>query len=100
MLEFEWVLSFLLLGAMVGFVAGMLGYLINGWSIDAATSDTLGFIYIPAFLLISLTCFVTASYGVKASHYLPVNVFKKFSALLLIFLSLKCFHLLSSFQKI
>ncbi len=70
-------------------LAGTLGYLINGWNGDAVTSYTIGFVYLPAFFLISFTSFFTAPYGVKASHYLPVEVLKKLFAILLIMLSLK-----------
>lgn len=70
-------------------LAGTLGYLINGWSDVTITNYTIGFVYLPAFLLISLSSFFTAPYGVKASHYLPVSVLKKLFAILLIIMSLK-----------
>ena len=70
-------------------LAGTLGYLVNGWSSDLIINYSIGFIYLPAAVLISITSFFTAPYGVKASHYLPVAVIKKLFALLLILLSLK-----------
>jgi uncharacterized membrane protein YfcA len=70
-------------------LAGTLGYLINGWGEVAVTNYTMGFVYLPAFLLISLSSFFTAPFGVKASHYLPVAALKKLFAVLLILLSLK-----------
>lgn len=70
-------------------LAGTLGYLINGWSEVAITNYTIGFVYLPAFFLISLSSFFTAPYGVKTSHYLPVSVLKKLFAVLLIIMSLK-----------
>jgi len=70
-------------------LAGTLGYLMNGWSEVTITNYTIGFIYLPAFFLISLMSFVTAPFGAKASHYLPVNVLKRLFALLLIMMSLK-----------
>jgi len=78
--------------AAIGFpisLAGTLGYLINGWSAEIVLNYSIGFIYLPAVLLISITSFFTAPYGVKASHYLPVKVLKKLFALLLILLILK-----------
>ncbi len=70
-------------------LAGTLGYLINGWNNEIAINYSIGFVYLPAVLLISITSFFTATYGVKASHYLPVKVLKKLFALLLILLSFK-----------
>ncbi|MGJ8679105.1 sulfite exporter TauE/SafE family protein [Paraglaciecola sp.] len=70
-------------------LAGTLGYLIHGWNNDAILSHSIGFVYLPAVLLISLTSFITAPFGVKASNHLPINTLKKLFALLLIILSFK-----------
>ncbi len=70
-------------------VAGTIGYVINGWSSSLTDSYTLGFVYLPAALLISVTSFITAPYGVKMAHKLPVAVLKKVFAVLLIILSMK-----------
>jgi uncharacterized membrane protein YfcA len=70
-------------------LAGTIGYLLNGWSEVAITNYTIGFIYLPAFFLISLSSFFTAPYGVKAAHYLPIKVLKKIFAALLIIMSFK-----------
>ena len=70
-------------------LAGTVGYLINGWAENSTDNFTLGYIYLPAFVLISVASFFTAPYGVKASHNLPVKVLKKMFALLLIILSIK-----------
>jgi uncharacterized membrane protein YfcA len=70
-------------------IAGTIGYLINGWNTSLGYEYTLGFIYLPAVLLISITSFVTAPYGAKLAQYLPVNILKKVFALLLILLSFK-----------
>ncbi|WP_198673647.1 sulfite exporter TauE/SafE family protein [Algibacillus agarilyticus] len=70
-------------------IAGTFGYLVNGWSNTSLDNYTLGFVYVPAVLLISITSFFCAPYGVKLAHYLPVPVLKKVFALLLITLSIK-----------
>ncbi len=70
-------------------IAGTLGYLINGWSNTTTDSYTLGFIYFPAVILISVTSFFCAPYGVKMAHHLPVTTLKKAFSLLLIILSIK-----------
>jgi uncharacterized membrane protein YfcA len=70
-------------------VAGTLGYLINGWNNDFDYNHSLGFIYLPAVFLISITSFITAPYGAKLAQHLPVSILKKIFAFLLISLSLK-----------
>jgi uncharacterized membrane protein YfcA len=70
-------------------ITGTIGYLINGWSTDLGYDYTVGFIYLPAVLLISVTSFFTAPYGAKLAQRLPVNILKKVFALLLILLSVK-----------
>ena len=70
-------------------ITGTLGYLVNGWNTSTEYEYTLGFIYLPAVLFISLTSFITAPYGAKLAQHLPVNILKKVFALLLISLSIK-----------
>jgi uncharacterized membrane protein YfcA len=70
-------------------ITGTLGYLINGWDSNQGLEYTLGFIYLPAVLLISITSFFTAPYGAKLAQHLPINTLKKVFACLLILLSLK-----------
>lgn len=70
-------------------VAGTIGYVINGWSAKLAGDHKLGFVYLPAVLLISITSFITAPFGAASAHKLPVAILKKVFALLLIILSIK-----------
>ena len=70
-------------------LAGTLGYVINGWPYSSAENLTLGFIYLPAVLLISITSFISAPLGAKMAHRLPVAILKKIFSLLLILLSIK-----------
>ncbi len=70
-------------------LAGTAGYAINGLHHAAGTPNTLGFVHLPAVLLISLTSFFMAPVGARLSHRLPVSALKKAFALLLILLSLK-----------
>jgi len=78
--------------AAIGFpisIAGTAGYVINGWSNSSIENYTLGFVYLPAVLLISVASFISAPYGVNLAHRLPVAILKKVFAVLLILLSLK-----------
>lgn len=70
-------------------ITGTIGYLINGWDNSLGYEYTLGFIYLPAVFLISITSFFTAPYGAKLAQHLPVSILKKVFACLLILLSLK-----------
>lgn len=70
-------------------IAGTCGYMISGWSKTVAASYSLGFIYLPAFVAISLTSLIAAPYGVRWSHRLPAAVLKKIFAVIALALSVK-----------
>jgi uncharacterized membrane protein YfcA len=70
-------------------IAGTLGYIINGWSLSSPENYTFGFVHLPAVVFISVASVITAPYGVKLVHMLPVPIIKKIFALLLIILSIK-----------
>ena len=75
-------------------VAGALGYLINGWGAPELPEFTVGFIYLPALVLVSAMSSLTAPVGAKLAHRLPVAVLKKVFAGVLIVLSAKMLHTL------
>lgn len=68
-------------------LAGTVGYLINGWSVDINGWLIFGFVNLPAVLLISALSFTTAPLGAKLAHSLPVPVLKKGFAVLLLVLA-------------
>lgn len=70
-------------------VAGSLGYLINGWSKTLGDIYSFGFIYLPAFISISLSCYFAAPYGVRLSHKLPDIYLKNIFAIISLGLSVK-----------
>ena len=72
-------------------IAGTCGYMISGWPQTASVSYSLGFIYLPAFLAISLASLIAAPYGVLWSHRLPAPVLKKIFAMVALVLSVKMF---------
>ena len=70
-------------------LAGSVGYMVNGWGQSTETgSYTVGFVYLPAVLLISLASSVTAPLGARWAHQLSVASLKKGFAVLLLLLSL------------
>lgn len=70
-------------------ITGTIGYMINGWAITADKPYTFGFIYIPAFLAISIASAISAPYGVRCSHSLPEAKLKKVFAIICLALSIK-----------
>ncbi len=70
-------------------LTGTLGYLISGWNSDFDYNHSLGFIYLPAVFLISITSFITAPIGTKIAQRIPADMLRKVFALLLISLSFK-----------
>jgi uncharacterized membrane protein YfcA len=78
--------------AAIGFpisIAGTAGYIINGWTATSGSEYTFGLVYLPAVLIISTASFMTAPYGARLAHTLPVTALKKVFAVLLMLLSLR-----------
>jgi len=79
--------------AALGFpiaVAGTLGYLINGFAAgNINIKYTLGFVYLPSVLLVTIPSFFTAPIGARLTQALPVEALKKIFGVLLVLLSVK-----------
>ena len=72
--------------AAIGFpiaLAGTAGFVINGLRASGLPPLSLGFVYLPALLGISIASVLTAPLGAKLAHSLPVSKLKKLFALLL-----------------
>lgn len=77
--------------AAVGFpiaVAGAAGYIVNGLSADLPRYS-LGFVYLPALVGVALASIVTAPFGARLAHSLPIDKLKKIFACLLIVMGTK-----------
>ena len=70
-------------------LAGSIGYMINGWGTSNTPDYSVGYVYFPAVILISVVSYFTAPIGASLAHKLPVATLKKVFAGLLILLSLK-----------
>ncbi len=73
--------------AAIGFpiaVAGTIGYIINGLGTANLPSLSLGYISLPALVGIAGVSFLTAPYGAKLAHKLPVATLKRVFALFLL----------------
>ncbi|MES2101870.1 MAG: sulfite exporter TauE/SafE family protein [Pseudomonadota bacterium] len=72
--------------AALGFpiaAAGTLGYVIAGWSLRDMPGGTVGFIYLPALLTISIASVITAPFGARSAHAMDVRKLKRVFACLL-----------------
>src|SRR5690606_6628178 len=58
-------------------LAGASGYVINGWGVEGLPANTLGFVYWPAVLAMAAATLVSAPWGAKLAHRLPVPTLKK-----------------------
>ena len=70
-------------------VVGMVGYVISGWRVPNLPEYSLGFVYLPALLAIVAASVLTAPFGARLAHRLPVATMKRVFALLLYLLATK-----------
>ncbi|MCH9617586.1 MAG: hypothetical protein SP4CHLAM5_08750 [Chlamydiia bacterium] len=68
-------------------LCGTAGYLLTSYG-DNSIPWCYGYIYLPAFLTISLGSLLGSFYGVKLAHFLPVNIIRKIFAALIIVIGL------------
>ena len=73
-------------------LSGSLGYWVSGWEIAGMPALSVGFIYVPAVLSMTVLSVITAPLGAKLAHRLPVATLKKLFAVMLIALSSKMLH--------
>ena len=70
--------------AAIGFpiaLAGTVGYIVNGLGTPNLPPLSIGFIYLPALIGVAAVSILTAPYGAKLAHKLPVATLKRFFAL-------------------
>jgi uncharacterized membrane protein YfcA len=73
-------------------IAGTAGYMINGWTIMSNQPWTAGFVYIPAFLAISIASFLFAPFGARLSQSLPNASLRKIFGIVTMVLSAKMLY--------
>ena len=64
-------------------VASTLGYVIGGWNLPAALPGAVGYLYLPALLVIALASVTMAPLGARAAHAMNVDQLKRAFAVLL-----------------
>lgn len=80
--------------AALGFpiaLANTIGYMYSGWSISNRPENCVGYIWIPGMVLISLCSVLTAPYGARAAHSLPIKHLTRIFAFVLYMM---CFSML------
>lgn len=78
--------------AAIGFpiaLSGAAGYLLNGLMAQGLPQYSLGFLYLPALIGVSVASVMTAPLGARLAHSLPVKPLKRIFALLLVVLGTK-----------
>jgi uncharacterized membrane protein YfcA len=76
------------IGIPIGMV-GTLGYIASGWSVPGLPEPSLGFVYLPALLSLVAASMITAPYGARAAHKLPVDTLRRIFACSLFLLATK-----------
>ena len=64
-------------------LANVLGYVLSGMSVTGLPDDAIGYIWVPALVVIALCSVFTAPLGAKAAHSLPVKKLKRIFAMIL-----------------
>lgn len=77
-------------GALLG-LAATVSFMVSGWAMPNLPDYSIGYIYLPALLGITLTSFFTSKLGANAANVLPVPVLKKAFAVLLVCIAINMF---------
>ncbi|TDQ58057.1 hypothetical protein EDC45_1129 [Mesocricetibacter intestinalis] len=77
-------------GMLLG-LSGMLSFMLGGWHLQNMPQWSLGYIYLPAVLGITITSFFTSKLGATVTGRLPVPILKRCFALLLIVIAIDMF---------
>jgi uncharacterized membrane protein YfcA len=73
-------------------LAGTAGYLVGGFRATDLPVASVGYVYLPALAACVVTSMLTAPYGAKAAHNLPVATLKKIFAGVILLLLAKMVH--------
>lgn len=68
-------------------LANAVGYVVSGRNVDNLPAGSLGYVYLPALLVIAVASVLMAPLGVKAAHALPVQALKRVFASILYLLA-------------
>lgn len=74
-------------GSLLG-LAGALSFISSGWHNPLLPEYSLGYVYLPALLGITISSYFTSKIGANLANKLPVSVLKRIFAVFLIFVGL------------
>jgi uncharacterized protein len=81
--------------AALGFpiaLANALGYVVSGWNIPGLPAGALGYIWLPALLVIAMASVLTAPLGAKVAHSMNIKRLKRIFACVLYLLAAYMFY--------
>ena len=70
-------------------IVGTISYVLLGWHDARLPELSLGYVYLPAFLGVSLSSIFTAPIGAKLAHRLPAATLKRYFSILLFIMAAK-----------
>jgi len=70
-------------------IAGSVGYVIAGWGIAGLPRWSAGFVYVPAFVVISVASMLVAPFGARLAHRLTGPTLRRIFAVFLIAIGVK-----------
>jgi uncharacterized protein len=68
---------------------GTVGYIITGMLADNLPPLSLGYVYLPALLGVSIASFIAAPFGARLTHRMPTHVLRKAFMVMLLALTIK-----------
>ncbi|MFC0308108.1 sulfite exporter TauE/SafE family protein [Gallibacterium trehalosifermentans] len=77
-------------GMLLG-LSGMFSFIVGGWNTPNMPDYSLGYVYLPAVIGITLTSFFTSKLGANTTSKLPIPTLKRYFALLLICIAIDMF---------
>lgn len=75
-------------GMLLG-LSGMISFILSGWGVESLPPYFIGYVYLPAVLLVTSVSFFTSKIGATLTTKLPVATLKKGFAVLLCVIALK-----------
>ncbi len=68
------------------------GNVVHGWGATNVPQPSIGYIYLPALIAISIASVITAPFGARLTHKLPVMTLKRIFAVMLYLLALRMLY--------
>ncbi|MFC1937149.1 sulfite exporter TauE/SafE family protein [Chloroflexota bacterium] len=70
-------------------IGGLIGYIVNGWGVEEVPSPNLGYIYIWAWLALTIPAAIMAQIGARTAHRIPSRQLRWLILALMFYISLR-----------